>query len=292
MKKGSSVKDAWRLAGKRLLGGGIGAGDFEAEVMLRFLLGWDRTKFFLGMEELLPMEVEKQLNKWVESRLQGIPLQHLTGEQEFFGRPFAVNPHVLIPRPETEGLVETVLQEAENLFGDAPLQVADVGTGSGILAITLAVERPHWQITAIDQSPQALVVARENAKRHGVEKRIDFRQGEWLNPMLEDQKKLDVLVSNPPYIPTSVVEQLDREVRDYEPRLALDGGEDGLTPYRILTEQISLILKRPGLVAFEIGWDQGVQVASMSRSLPGANEPKIIPDLAGRDRVVAVSIQS
>ncbi|SFS34890.1 peptide chain release factor N(5)-glutamine methyltransferase [Marininema halotolerans] len=290
-KKPCTLKEVWHQAGQRLINAGCEGGTFEAEVMLRTLLGWERSQFFLQLATIFPESLEQKLDGWIHARIEGVPLQHLTGQQEFYGRSFVVSPHVLIPRPDTEILVESILHQADSLSKrNSPLHFVDVGTGSGILAITLAAECPEWKVTAIDCSAEALMVAKINAERHGVGDRIQFLQGEWLMPLQASQQKVDMVVSNPPYIPSIEVEKLDGEVKDYEPRLALDGGEDGLNPYRILLQQIPQILRRPGYVAFEIGWDQGVAVTELVNALSCVKNTKVIPDLAGRDRVVTFSM--
>ena len=170
--------------------------------------------------------------------------------------------------------------------GRPPLSVCDVGTGSGALAVTLAAERPRWVVFATDISSAALAVARENARRNGVEERIRFLRGKWLEPLRQGGDRVDVVVSNPPYIPSKEIAALKREVRDFEPRLALDGGEDGLDAYRRIIEQIPDVLRLPGLVAFEVGMGQSRHVAGMLESMPLSVSVSIVPDLAGIERVV------
>jgi release factor glutamine methyltransferase len=215
------------------------------------------------------------------------PLQYIFGDQEFYGRLFHVNPSVLIPRPETEELVETVLSEAKARFGDEPITVVDVGTGSGAIAVTLALERPFWNIVATDLSHAALAVARANARRHGVEERIVWLHGSFLEPVSGAGISFDVLVSNPPYIPSDEVPGLEAQVSRHEPHLALDGGVDGLSPYRAMAEQLSRLPRRRRLLCFEIGADQGKAVPRILRERLELEHVRVISDLAGRDRVVA-----
>ena len=161
-----------------------------------------------------------------------------------------------------------------------------MGTGSGVLAVTLAAERPRWSVWATDISPAALEVARDNARRNGVEGRIRFARGEWLTPLRQGGVRVDVVVSNPPYIPSKDIATLQRQVKDFEPHLSLDGGEDGLDAYRRIIEQIPDVLRLPGLVAFEVGVGQSRRVAEMLESMPLSVSIDILPDLAGIERVV------
>jgi release factor glutamine methyltransferase len=285
-----TIREAWHRASSFLRECGAGSPDFEAELMLRRLLGVDRARFFAEWNGQWPDCLDTWLSDWLKRRRDGEPLQYLLGDQEFFGRSFIVTPAVLIPRPETEILVEAVIREARAVFGGQPLHVVDVGTGSGAIAVTLALELPAARITAIDISEEALDVARENAVRHGVDGRIRWVCGEYLAPLLEEQDSADVLVSNPPYIPTEEISRLQKEVRDYEPRLALDGGSDGLDPYREMARQLRQWCGGPRRVFFEIGDGQGQDVRRILHDAFPGSEVRILPDLAGRDRVVAARL--
>ncbi|GFR38693.1 hypothetical protein PRECH8_19890 [Insulibacter thermoxylanivorax] len=187
-----TVREAYRWASSLLLRGGIEDADRHAEWLVQEVLGWDRTQFLLRWDEPFPLEKEAELEQMAERRLKGEPLQYIIGEQEFYGLPFRVNPAVLIPRPETELLVEEVIKRGKAWGAggtaaapaEAPLRVIDVGTGSGAIAVTLAVKCPAWQITATDISAAALETARGNAARHGVMDRITWVQGDLLSPWL------------------------------------------------------------------------------------------------------------
>ncbi|MNW60243.1 Release factor glutamine methyltransferase [compost metagenome] len=195
---------------------------------------------------------------------------------------FRVTPAVLIPRPETELLVEGIAKLGDSLWpGGAPL-VADIGTGSGAIAAALAHLRPSWRIAASDISPEALEVAQENVRRLGLQ--VKLKQGDLLEPFRGEP--LDIVVSNPPYIPAETIEQLQPEVRDFEPRGALDGGPDGLAPYRKMMTQLSLLAQPPRLVGFELGMGQAGDVAGLLRTAGHWGEIITIPDLAGIDRHV------
>lgn len=258
---------------------------FEAELMIRHCLGWDRTKYLISMMEPIAKETLAQLDELCQRRSAHEPLQYMFGEQEFYGRSFAVRPGVLIPRPETEILVEQVLAAAATVWSEQKgLAVADIGTGSGAICITLALEKPDWQVTTVDLSPDATAVATENAERLGAA--VRFLQGDLVQPLLTAGEKVDILVSNPPYIPSRDVDELDEEVRLHEPRLALDGGDDGLDCYRRLCEALPELLRDKAVVAFEVGIYQAKDVAVLMRESGAIDEVRIVPDLAGIERVV------
>lgn len=281
-----TVGEAYRWAFSVLEKRGFDQALFEAELLLRHLLGRDRTRFFVGLEDPFPEDRQSILRDWLKRRIDGEPIQYILREQDFYGRLFRVSPDVLIPRPETEILVENVLCEADRIGDNRSLTVCDVGTGSGVLAVTMAAERPHWTVWATDISPAALDVARENARRNGVDGRIRFYQGQWLSPLLQRGVRVDIVISNPPYIPSKEISGLERQVRDFEPRVALDGGEDGLDAYRLIIAQIPDVLRLPGLVAFEVGRGQSRHVAELLERLPLSVSVSIFPDLAGIERVV------
>ncbi len=245
-----------------------------------------------------PASIAAEWARLLERKAAGEPVQYLIGEQWFYGLPFAVTPAVLIPRPETELLVEAVLEAADRLWPDArgateradaaAPTVVDVGTGSGAIAVTLASQRPGWRVEASDLSADALETARGNAARHCAAARMRFAQGDLLAPFAG--RGIDVLVSNPPYIPASDIAGLQREVRDHEPRLALDGGKDGLDPYRRMLEQLPSLAAVPRIVAFELGQGQAQEVARMLREAGHWPDIRIVSDYAGIERhVIAVA---
>lgn len=283
-----TIQEAFRQASSFLRQAGINSANFEAEYLLRRLLELDRTQFFVQFPTPFPKELIEKYNEWLKRRQNHEPLQYIVGDQEFFGRSFQVTPAVLIPRPETEILVESVLQEAEKWCGKKELHVVDVGTGSGCISITIAKERPKWLVTAVDISQEALKVAKENAQRLQAEN-ITFLHGSYLEPVLD---VFDVFISNPPYISFAEMEELEKQVREYEPNLALAGGEDGLEPYRELVKQLKTKqFPRRMLIALEIGAQQGEAVSRLVKQLPGWVRSEIRPDLAGRDRVVLAWIE-
>ncbi|MGG4493280.1 peptide chain release factor N(5)-glutamine methyltransferase [Brevibacillus reuszeri] len=258
---------------------------FEAELLIRHCLDWDRTRFLISLQEPITHDVMERLDTLCKRRAQSEPLQYMFGSQEFYGRLFHVRPGVLIPRPETEILVEQILGLADKLWShDEKLSVADIGTGSGAICITIASERPDWDVTTVDLSPDATEIARENAKRLGAT--VRFLQGDLVEPLLAAGERVDILVSNPPYIPSRDVDDLDEEVRVHEPRMALDGGEDGLVFYRRLCEALPQVTNPKAIVAFEVGIHQASDVADLMTGSGVIGEVQIINDLAGIERVV------
>ncbi|PTX62498.1 release factor glutamine methyltransferase [Melghirimyces profundicolus] len=284
-----TIEEAYRGGSRYLQNRGVDTPRFVSELLLRNALGCDRTRLFMRFGEPMPPEAARKFSHWLELRSAGFPVQYLLGEQEFYGRSFHVNPAVLIPRPETETLVETVLRESRRFGEKTPLTAVDVGTGSGAIAVTLAAEKPLWRICAVDRSADALGVARKNGVQHGVDDRVQWMQGDWLEPISKCGLRADLVVSNPPYIPSGVIDGLDAEVREHEPRMALDGGIDGLDPFRHLIRQLPDVLNLPGLIALEVGDGQSGEVAAMLRKLP-ESDVFIVPDLAGRPRVVGARI--
>lgn len=212
----------------------------------------------------------------LESRASRYPLAYIIGEKEFFGLAFVVSSAVLVPRPETEILVEECLKR----LGDGSL-IADVGTGSGAIAVAVAVNLPNAKVYATDSSEEALKVARANVEKHGVADRVCIVGGDLLEPLIETGLEFDAIVSNPPYIPTGAIESLESEVRQ-EPIQALDGGTDGLDAYRRLFPQAALLAK---MVAVEIGIEQADPVTQIAREAGWAHV-EVVRDLAGIERVV------
>jgi len=288
-----TLHGAWRQGADDLRQAGVEEADADAELLLLYLLGMSKAALLRDWREPFPVERIEAWFNLLERRRTGVPVQYLIGEQYFYGRAFGVSEAVLIPRPETELLAEAVLESADRLWQESAVApvVLDVGTGSGILAVTMAVERPKWQVMASDLSPDALRMAKLNAEKYDAAGRISFIQGDLLSPFLGDTEfpAIDVLVSNPPYIPTIDIADLQREVRDYEPRLALDGGVDGLNPYRIMAGQLSRLPRFPRLVAWEVGAGQAEDVANLLRAAAHWDEIRFVKDYAGIDRhVIAI----
>lgn len=274
-------------AADQLNNAGVPDALLDARYLLFFVFHLDMTRWLLDRNRVLTdndLERAEGYRSLVEKRKQRIPLQHLTGSQEFMGLEFAVNSHVLIPRQDTETLVELVLKDHR----EKECSVLDMCTGSGCIAVSLAVLGGYREVVGVDISEEALAVAESNAKRLcGEESRISFIKSD-LFEALPDGKRFDIIVSNPPYIPSRVIDGLQPEVRDHEPVLALDGTEDGLYFYRKLADECGRFLKPGGCVYFEIGWDQADDV---SRLLADAGFVRIVTvkDLPGLDRVVKAS---
>lgn len=272
-----TVADALARAAGRLRQAGHGEARREARTLLAFAMGRDPAYLFAHPEAELPDAAA--YTALVERRAAGVPIQHLTGRQEFFGREFRVSPAALIPRPETEGVVEAALAVMPS---GAALDVVDVGTGSGCIAVTLALERPLARLRAIDISAPALALARENAARLGAT--VDFLAGDLLAP-LPPAPALDLVVSNPPYVAAAEFEELADEVREHEPRLALLAGAEGTEIYARLIPQAAARLRPGGWLVLELGYRSADAVRRM---LPDRDwtAVDIRPDLAGWDRVL------
>ena len=254
----------------------------DAELLLMRVLGWDRAYLLTHPETLLSSEHNALYQSWIERRARHEPVQYIIGEQEFFGLKFRVTPDVLIPRPETEHLVEAALAHAGR---DLALRIADIGTGSGAIAVVLAHALPNAQITALDISPAALAVARVNAEAHGVSDRIRFVESDLLVALADEQ--FDLIVSNPPYVANG--EELEAQVRDYEPVQALFAGPEGLDIYRRLIPQAQTSLKPGGWLLVEIGHGQREAVTQL---LAGWDDVSFIADLQGIPRVACAQKSS
>jgi release factor glutamine methyltransferase len=225
----------------------------DAETLLLHLTGQNRAWLFTHEDDASSLETEAAYTSLVTRRAAGEPIQYITGSAEFFGLPFSVGPGVLIPRPETEHLVEEVIRLAETVQAN-PIRIADIGTGSGIIAVALAHALPRAQIDAVDLSPQALHIARENAERNHASRRIHFHEGDLLAPLADE--RFHIIASNPPYIPSTDHDSLAIEVRQHEPHTALFAGEDGLALYRRLIPAAHEHLHRGGWLVMEIGHSQ------------------------------------
>ncbi len=248
----------------------------DAELILAHVLGCDPTALLTHPERPLSAKEAEQFETLLKRRLASEPVQYLTGTQEFFGLIFEVSPDVLIPRPETEHLVEALLERFDR---EANPRIVDVGTGSGAIAVAIAHALPRSQVTAVDLSPRALEVARRNADRHGVMDRMSFLQSDLL--AAAEPTQFDVVVSNPPYVADGEV--LEPQVANYEPRSALYAGPSGLEVYERLIPQASTILKPRGWLMMEIGYGQRPALEAL---LGGWSEVSFVPDLQGIARVV------
>ena len=257
----------------------------DAELLLAKARGCPRIQLYVQFNEVVPDAQRAVMRDLVRRRAQSEPVAHLVGHREFFSLDFAVSPDVLIPRPDTETLVLDLITHARRLPAPA---ILDVATGSGCIAIAAAVQVPAARVTASDVSPAALTLARQNADRHGVAARITFLEGDLLAP-LPAGAQFDFLVSNPPYIPTAQLETLDREVRDYEPRLALDGGPDGLRFLATLLQQAPSVLVPGGRLLLEFTPEQAPALLELATAQPERSDPAVLKDLAGRPRVLVAT---
>ena len=261
-----------------------------AELLLGHVLQLKRIDLYLQFDRLLTQVEVTRYKQALQQRLQHVPIQYIFGHAEFYSLSFVVNEAVLIPRPETEILVETVLKRLPDIDGD--LLLADIGTGAGIIAIVLAYETPSAMVYATDCSAEALEVAKGNACRHGLAESIVFLEGDLLAPLrdLKDTHgaplRFDAIISNPPYIAHNAMKILPAEIRNYEPWLALDGGPDGLTFSRRLVAEASGFLKTGGFLAVEVGDGQADAVVECIGEQFSFGEVQRIADLNGVARVV------
>ena len=255
-------------------------GEVEARFLLAGTLGVPVPALF-EPGRIVSARQRAKLERNLLERLRGVPLQYVLGEWEFYGRSFRVQPGVLIPRPETEVLVEALL---ERLHRGASGTALDLGTGTGVLAITLKLERPGLRVLAWDKSPTAARLARANAKRLGAE--VEVRKVDFTRPPAEPAE-LALVVSNPPYIASREIPRLDPVVRDHEPHEALDGGPDGFALVRHVVQRFGPRLIPGGWLACEIGWDQGPAARRLGEKV-GLGPVEVLPDLGRRDRVLVI----
>ncbi len=261
---------------EKLVEAGIDEAKLDARLLLEYICHTDRNTLLVhGDSERNEME-EQFYRMCIEKRATRIPLQHITGEQEFMGLTFRVNQHTLIPRQDTEILVEEGMRHMYD-----GMRILDMCTGSGCILLSLLKYSNECEGTGVDISEEALKVARENAQRLGL--KAEFIQGDLFEPVPE--KKFDMIVSNPPYIETAVIETLMPEVREHEPMQALDGMEDGLFFYRKIVEKAPGFMGKGGWLLFEIGYNQGEAVSKLMTE-QGFKEVEVVKDYAGLDRVV------
>ncbi len=273
------LRQALSAAIEHLTEHAVGSPRMNAETLLMFVLNTDRAYLYAHPERELSADEQARYDEAIVERSTGKPAQYITGHQEFWGMDLIVSPAVLIPRPETEHVVETVLELAQ--MKQAP-RIVDVGTGSGCIALALAAELPWARVEAVDISSAALEVARANAARLQLDHRIVFQQRDLLAGAPADA--YDLVVSNPPYVPESEPEKAQREVREFEPKVAVFAGESGLEVYRRLVPQAHEALKPGGWLVVEIGYSQAAAVHEL---LQDWAEVRVTPDLQGIPRVSA-----
>lgn len=256
-----------------------------AKVLFYHLAKKEPHELYLMFEEEVDKELETQFWLGMEEYYNGRPIQYIKGVETFFGRDFKVNENVLIPRYETEELVENILYRIDDYFASYEnITLCDVGTGSGAIATTLALEEPRLKVYATDISDVAIAIAKENASNLKAE--LDFMVGDMLTPLLERSLKVDIFVSNPPYIPQE--QEIEAMVKDNEPHVALFGGNDGLYFYRKIFKEVDPLLKERALLAFEMGFDQRkLMEIALQEYFP--NDPyEIIKDINGKDRMLFI----
>ncbi len=311
------VRAALKEGMARLRAADVTSHTLAAELLLMHALGRDRTWLYTNPESVLDASAIEEYFALIARRVAGEPTQYLTGKQEFWGLQFEVTPAVLIPRPETEHVIEVALERLGargikiDLITGAPspqLRIADVGTGSGCIAVALAHELPHAEFTATDISPAALEVARHNAARHAVSDRIHFLHTDLLEACLaeppitnhqsrvtnresriasHESRSFDLIVSNPPYVARNESATLAREVRDHEPHAALFGGPTGVEIYSRLIEQAGALLRSGGILVLELGYNSADEVRKMFHVQRHWVNVSITNDLAGIPRVLA-----
>lgn len=257
-----------------------------ARLLLQHVLDVSYTQLMLNMPELLTEKQQQSFIDLVEQHVAGVPVQYLIGVEEFYGRDFIVNDAVLIPRPETEELVQEALQRIPKLFGTESVKLADIGTGSGAIAISMKKEMPALDVTATDLSEKALVVAKKNSEN--LQATIRFLQGDLTAPI--QHEKWDVVLSNPPYIAFDEAKLMEDVVLEHEPHSALFAEENGLQLYRQLAEQLPQLMNAPGLIGFEIGYMQGEAVENLLKTNFPHGKTTILKDLFGKDRMVFCEI--
>ena len=262
--------------------------DIPEETVMAYLVELsqqERCDLYLHYEEEMPEELEKKFDAGMARILNDEPMDHVVGYSWFYGYKMIVNEDVLIPRPETEELCAHILSRMDRIFPDQDvIETVDVGTGSGAIAITIAKEEPRVHMRATDISEAALVTARKNAEL--TEADVSFTAGDMLKPLIEDGVKLDVLISNPPYIPAH--EKMEKSVVDFEPHVALFGGEDGLKFYREIFEDCRKVLKERSFMAFEMGWDQRERMSALVHEILPEAQFEILKDINGKDRMLFV----
>lgn len=279
-----NAREAYLWGREHLAAVGVEAAELEAEVLLRHALGVDRARLYVRWLAPLDEDAWQRYRRLLEERATGRPLAYVVGEREFFGLSFSVDHRVLVPRPETELLVQVVLEATQEVAG--PVYV-DVGTGSGAVAVALAVHRPDATVYATDLSPAALAVAEENARRHGVLGRVRLLEGDALAPVEELGVRAHAVASNPPYVPPQARDELPREVLA-EPEVAVfSPGPRGVELHERIAGRARGVLWPRGVLAFEVAakWEQARQVAEALLRL-GYGTPQVVRDLAGWERVV------
>ncbi|HYE67820.1 MAG TPA: peptide chain release factor N(5)-glutamine methyltransferase [Anaerovoracaceae bacterium] len=271
----------------------------DAELIMMFLLKLNKQQLFIKSPNLLDEKSCESYFKLIDIRAGGLPVQYITGEQEFMGITFKVNENVLIPRQDTETLVEEAISDIKemadrNKIPRGGYQILDLCCGSGAIGVSLCKLLKDVKVTGVDISGKAIAVAKENAQSAGVGKLMKFVESDLFGSLRKGigGTKYHMIASNPPYIRTAIIPTLQREIVDHEPMLALDGGEDGLNFYRRIVAEAPDFLKQEGLLFLEIGFDQGEAVCALARETELYEDIMIVRDLVGHDRVVKCKLKA
>lgn len=263
-----------------------GREETAARLLLQHVTQTTYSSLMMAMHDPIEPQLVEKFTQMVHAHAQGRPVQYITGVEEFYGRIFEVDESVLIPRPETEELIVSALQRMKKLFGQRDIRLADIGTGSGAIAVTMKLEAPQAQVVATDISAAALATAQKNATT--LQANIDCRLGDLTAPLIGET--WDVILSNPPYIAFSDIEDMSEVVTQHEPHSALFADEDGLVLYRKLAQQAATLMKPTALIGVEIGYTQGQQVASFFKQYFPQAAVEIVKDINGKDRMVFCEI--
>jgi len=255
-----------------------------AMLLMMEITGKENHDLYVEFEEEISEEILKEFNEKFARLLTGEPLQHILGYEYFYGHKFIVNEDVLIPRPETEELVANILAYYDEFFEGQKVDVCDIGTGSGAIAITLKKEEPNFTVTASDISELAVKTAKKNAEN--LEADVNFLIGDMCEPLIDNNIKVDILVSNPPYIPQD--EEMEHSVKDFEPHVALFGGEDGLKFYRIIFERSKYLLKEKSFMAFEMGYNQKENLTALAKEYFPNSKIEVLKDMSGKNRMLFI----
>lgn len=275
------LKTALEIGIERLLKKEYNNPMLEAKLLLAYVLGIDKDDLFFRLSEEIPEDKLEKYYELLEKRASGYPVQYILGNQEFMGLEFEVGEGILVPRPDTETLVENIIKIAEEKYSGKLIRILDMCTGSGAIAVSLAKYIPNSMVDAADISDKAVKTAEKNAEKNQTDDRLSVIKSDLFENIKRDY---EIIVSNPPYIETEVLKTLQTEVSEYEPKLALDGGEDGLDFYRKIIKESPKYLKEDGVLGLEIGYNQGKAVSELMK--PFFYNIEIIKDLGGNDRVV------
>ena len=278
----STYNNLYLDARRQLKAAGIPAAQLEAREIVCYAAGKDREQFFRDLPLYASDTVEQQVKELTRRRLEGEPVAYIIGEWEFYGLTLDVSPEVLIPRMDTEVLAEQAILAARSV--EENCRVLDLCTGSGCVGLAVAANVPQCRVVLADLSEPALKICKQNVRRNELNARVTCLSVNAMEPPASSLWDFDVIACNPPYIPTGDIAGLDGSVRDYEPHMALDGGEDGLAFYRRITETAHNFLKKGGLLAFEIGYNQGESVRGLMQN--DFYDTEVIKDLNENDRVV------